>query len=197
MSTKKQTILETASLLFLQKGIKRTSVDDIASGSGISKKTFYFYFKDKEAIISEIVTKVLVKIEKYIRILPCISPNAISELIKFFQFMQGNVYVFTPQFIKDLTQFYPGVNDMIIQYRTSKFLPFFIGNIQRGIYEEIYRKTIDSTIIGEMYFLQLDHALEDDSLDMSERLRKLAFINAFFVNGVVNERGAKFVFTSS
>lgn len=196
MNIKQQDILETAALLFSHKGIKATTVDEIATNCGISKKTLYCYFQDKETIVSEMVKSVLIKTEQYISMLPDISANATSELVNFFQFMQGNVHVFTPLFIKELARFYPNVNKLIYHSRNTKFLPFFYKNIERGIFEGIYRKKLDSIIIGEMYFLQLDHALLDESALMSQRFHKLACINTFFLHGIVNERGAKLLLTS-
>ena len=45
MNKQKKDILKTASGLFSKYGLKSVSIDDICSGLGISKKTFYNYFK--------------------------------------------------------------------------------------------------------------------------------------------------------
>jgi AcrR family transcriptional regulator len=47
--------MEAAITVFLQKGYKGASVDEIAALAGVSKQTMYKYFDDKEALFSEIV----------------------------------------------------------------------------------------------------------------------------------------------
>ncbi len=50
----RQQVLEQASRLFLQYGFKKTTMDDIASGVGISKGALYLHFDSKETIFLEI-----------------------------------------------------------------------------------------------------------------------------------------------
>jgi AcrR family transcriptional regulator len=107
MNNKQQNIIETASVLFSRQGIKSTSLDTIAQQCGISKRTLYEYFPDKEMLLTEILQASLYRTEQYVRILPEVSPNAISEIISFFQYIESNVYVLTPMFIRDLEKYYP------------------------------------------------------------------------------------------
>ncbi len=44
---KKQRLMETSFQLFLEKGISRTTISDIAAQAGVAKGTIYLYFKDK------------------------------------------------------------------------------------------------------------------------------------------------------
>ncbi|WP_244959514.1 TetR/AcrR family transcriptional regulator [Mycolicibacter minnesotensis] len=44
-------ILTTAERLLEQRPISEISVDDLAKGAGISRPTFYFYFKSKDAVL--------------------------------------------------------------------------------------------------------------------------------------------------
>ena len=49
---KRMAVLREAARLFTQRGYDRTSLDDIASGLGVSKRTLYYYVKNKEDILS-------------------------------------------------------------------------------------------------------------------------------------------------
>lgn len=53
---KKIRILLVAKEKFDQFGFKKTTVDEIAQGAGISKRTLYEMFESKEKILSELVT---------------------------------------------------------------------------------------------------------------------------------------------
>jgi AcrR family transcriptional regulator len=58
----RQNILTAASSLMMQKGVKETSLKDIALEVGISKGTLYYYYKAKEDIIYDIADSHLKKV---------------------------------------------------------------------------------------------------------------------------------------
>ena len=53
---KERKLLNTALHLFSEKGIKKTSIQDIVKDAGIAKGTFYLYFKDKYDLRDRLVT---------------------------------------------------------------------------------------------------------------------------------------------
>lgn len=50
----KATLLESAKKLITERGFDRVSVEDITSGAGVAKGTFYHYFKSKEDLIRDL-----------------------------------------------------------------------------------------------------------------------------------------------
>ena len=48
---REQAILATAERLLEERPLAEISVDDLAKGAGISRPTFYFYFKSKDAVL--------------------------------------------------------------------------------------------------------------------------------------------------
>jgi AcrR family transcriptional regulator len=50
----KEKIIETSIELFDQKGFKETSIQDIVETIGVTKGTFYYYFKSKEELLKDI-----------------------------------------------------------------------------------------------------------------------------------------------
>ncbi len=61
---KEEKLLSTAYNLFINKGIKHTSIQDIVDDAGVAKGTFYLYFKDKYEIRDAIIEKVSKKLFK-------------------------------------------------------------------------------------------------------------------------------------
>lgn len=58
----KQDILEKSLPLFLEKGFKAVTMNDILKATGLSKGGFYHHFQSKEAMFSELVDTLLVSI---------------------------------------------------------------------------------------------------------------------------------------
>ena len=56
-------IAQTARILFSEKGINHTSMDEIAKNAGYSKATLYVYFKNKEEIVSFLALKSMSKLK--------------------------------------------------------------------------------------------------------------------------------------
>ena len=54
---KERKLLNTALHLFTEKGIKKTSIQDIVHEAGIAKGTFYLYFKDKYELQDVLLAK--------------------------------------------------------------------------------------------------------------------------------------------
>ncbi len=56
---REQAILATAERLLQERAYADVSVDDLAKGAGLSRPTFYFYFKSKEAVLLSLIEPVI------------------------------------------------------------------------------------------------------------------------------------------
>lgn len=53
---KKESLLDSAFLLFTKNGFQKTSISDIVISAGVAKGTFYLYFKDKYDLRNHLIT---------------------------------------------------------------------------------------------------------------------------------------------
>jgi len=58
-SAKLQQIVKTAGQLFIQHGIRRISVEEICQSAGVSKMTFYKYFKNKVDLAKYVINQMV------------------------------------------------------------------------------------------------------------------------------------------
>lgn len=65
-SVHRENIVSAASVLFMERGIAATSMDDIAKAAGYSKATLYVYFENKEEIVGILVLNSMKKLDDYI-----------------------------------------------------------------------------------------------------------------------------------
>ena len=65
-SVHRENIASAASVLFMEKGIAETSMDDIAKADGYSKATLSVYFENKEEIVGILVLGSMKKLYDYI-----------------------------------------------------------------------------------------------------------------------------------
>jgi protoporphyrinogen oxidase/AcrR family transcriptional regulator len=62
---KRQFVIDTAIRLFTERGYEQVTVDDIIAEAGISKGTFYHYFKGKDEIVRDIGQRQMERIEEW------------------------------------------------------------------------------------------------------------------------------------
>ena len=73
-------IMNLAENLFIEKGVDRTSVNDIIRAVGVAKGTFYWYFKSKEELLDALVER---DINRYLEeINPVVSDENLSAVEK-------------------------------------------------------------------------------------------------------------------
>ncbi len=116
---RKKEIMDTAQTLFYQKGYENTSVNFIIETIGISKGTFYHYFKSKEDLLDNIVEKFTNEIiSKLEPIVNDKSMDAISKLNEFYH--QAGMYkVENIDIIKTIVNALYNDKNLLLRYKMN------------------------------------------------------------------------------
>ena len=192
MKNKTKNIVEQATTLFTQHGLHSVSMDDIASYSGISKKTLYVNFQSKAMLVNTIVQKLIAKTSKYIGLCPDISPNAIKEMENFSEHVLGVVGILTPKFIRDSKKYYPEAYSRLTVFRDQSIIPYLERCLRRGINEEIFRPEIDKPNVGWLYCWQIQNVLEGPA-SHADVTRFVRNNNDLFLHAILNSKGIKLI----
>lgn len=139
----KERIAEKATEMFMRYGVHSVSMDDIASQLGMSKKTLYQCYADKEDLVSEVTCSFLdinrsqcIKEKK-------ISENAVHELFLELDMMRELFANMNPSVLYDLEKYHPPVFKKINDYKYGFIYSLIKENLERGVQEELYRPEID------------------------------------------------------
>ena len=81
----KSRILEKGTQLFFRYGVKSVTMDAIASELGISKKTIYQHFPDKDSMVYEVVQAFIVQDDLKWDELDRLYPNVIEKIFQSFE----------------------------------------------------------------------------------------------------------------
>jgi AcrR family transcriptional regulator len=101
----RERIVCAATLLFQQHGIKQVRMDDVASKLGISKKTLYGAFADKEAILLEVVKLTSASLCTGIKEILASSSNVVEQIFLLYKRIIEHVRVINPLFFTDLIRY--------------------------------------------------------------------------------------------
>jgi AcrR family transcriptional regulator len=139
----KERIKLAAHDLVMQYGIRSVSMDDIATQLGMSKKTIYLYFKDKDELVEAIVVAVLSKNQQACTKDKDEAENAVHEVFLAMDMMVEMFNSMNPSIIFDMQKYHPAAFQKFLLHKNDFLYNMMKHNLERGIAEELYRPEIN------------------------------------------------------
>jgi len=148
----KEVILKKTGDIFLKLGFKSVTMDDIASELGISKKTIYKYFKNKEELVDETTIHLHETMHKSVVCICEKGFNAIQENFEIKKMFKDLLKNSDDSPMYQLKKYYPKTYVKIMEKEFSMFKDCILNNIEKGINEGLYRKDMDTELTAKFYF---------------------------------------------
>ncbi len=158
----KERILEKAHELFVRYGIRSVSMDDIASQVGISKKTIYQYYTDKDELVNAVFSALLETNQQQ-----CLwdrnkAENALHEVFLAFDMVQEMFANMNPSVLYDMEKYHPAAFKKFQEYKNSFLYGMIKSNIERGISEGLYRPEVDIDVLTKYRIYSMMLAFNPD-----------------------------------
>lgn len=195
MDEKIKKILEEAEKVFHKYGIRSVSMDDICKELGISKKTIYRYFKNKEDVVNQVVDEDIKRHTSHVQNFMKKKFNAIDELFEISKIICTRLKEINPAFSFDLNKYYPELFNRQIEYKRDLIHKSIKKNIRHGIKEGFYREDLNVELVARLYIQKLEFVHDPacySSKDISfSRVFKVMFEN--HIRGISNQKGIKYL----
>ena len=149
METQERIILKSHELFMLY-GIRSVSMDEIANHLGMSKKTIYQYFKDKDALVEGVIDIEIQKHETEFTHYAAKSENAIHEVFLAIDNIQETLKHMNPSVMYDLQKYHGQAFEKFRAHKNTFFYSITKTNIERGRSEGIYRKELNIDILTRL-----------------------------------------------
>lgn len=121
MATKEQ-ILNVTIKLFLEKGCKALTMDEVASANGISKRTLYELFTDKSKLLEECIIKFHNQKNVAVNKLKEESDNVLELLLKIIQERNEELISLPYDFYVEVRRYYPQTfNNVVTKMSTAQY----------------------------------------------------------------------------
>ncbi len=148
METKERILLK-AEELFMQFGIRSVSMDDIANNLGMSKKTLYQYFADKDELVEAVVDGHINGIQQ-----DCIgckneATNAIHEIFITMERIMEEFSNMNPMLLYDMEKFHHKAYKLFRDHKDKFLLQVINENIEWGIKDELYRSDVNVDVMSK------------------------------------------------
>ncbi len=190
----KERIVEEASGLFFTKGIKSITMSDIANHMGISKRTLYEVFKDKEALLEECLVRNMERGNMEMRELINESDNVIDAMMRIYAKHLNNMHKINKSTIHDLKKYHPRLYKSIEckqKEDTNNFYPLF----KKGVEQGLLRDDVNFEILMWLLKAQFKMLMEGEFIPL-DKYPIEDFVSAIILNftrGIATTEGDKLI----
>lgn len=185
----RERIIVTATEAFTSKGIKSITMDDIAAALGISKRTLYEVFADKESLLKECILKIQTDRDIYLQQVFDNSHNVLEVILAVFQKSIEVFHQTNKRFFEDIKK-YPKIYEMMKNRRDSdseKTMSFFKSGVEQGI----FRADVNFAIVNLLVREQFDVLLNTDICSEYPFIEVYESIMFTYIRGISTEKGAQ------
>jgi AcrR family transcriptional regulator len=182
-------IIETASQLFRSKGVKSITMDEIAAAMGISKRTLYELFIDKEALLLKCMQCMQEVEYAYAKDVYDHSANVMEVILKLYQRSIEQYGHIHHKFFDEIRK-YPMVNAYLKsahEHDADEKVAFFRTGVEQGLFRSDINFEIINMLVREQFTL----------LANSEMWKQFSFLEVYesimftYLRGIATEKGQK------
>ncbi len=188
-------IIQQAGELFVKHGIKRISMDEIASKLGISKRTIYQNFEDKEDLLLQYIRHTEMMKGEYIKDFSTNEHTVVHVFLRTIE-MHKEIDFFNVQFLDDVKKYYPKAKQELIDQQ-NRGIVFVKQFLEEGMKQGVVRKDLNIEVVS--FLLQDSNRTFIDATRLTNKtfsnweLFFTSMIN--FIRGISTARGIEIVDT--
>lgn len=186
-------ILSASIELFKQYGFKPVTMDDIARRAGISKKTLYQHFANKQEIVNESVVWYKGKITDNCRQVIDESDNAIDAMLRTQVMMDQTYKQMNPAALMEMQRYFPEAYNSFRDMLQEVDVAMIRDNINLGIADGLYRAEVNADLMAR-FRLETSLIMFQPNLLVNERY-DLLFVSheicEHFLYGIMTAKGEK------
>lgn len=188
----KQEILQKTLKIFLKHGIREMPNQKLVELLGVSTKTIYKYFKNKEGLLEEVL---YLHHGKQYEMLESFSPEENAACV-FFNIWQKAIeieYKINKEFYTDLHYYYPELEAQVNAAVGLKFEQYFLSIIQRGVAQGVFRNDFLPEVALQSVLVLLSAAVRTGEYKKFRLSVADLHLNTIviFIRGLCTEQGIK------
>ena len=170
-------------------------MDEVATSLGISKKTLYVHFDNKQDLVHHCFQKHNDLVSEMINTSAAQFENAIDELFAIDESCSLVMKQTNPYLLGELKRYYPNTWALIEQLKQKVLFNIMKNNLNKGVEQGIYRKEIDVDIIAKLMINRIDALVNDEIFPLTHYdFRKLLTeIRIYHLRGITTLKGINYL----
>ncbi len=187
----KQRIREQASRLFFKKGIRAVTMNDVSEGMGISKRTLYEHFNNKEELLISCIRDEHLRGLQLREDIERETSNTIDIMYR--QFRQAVILLreINPDFINELRKIHPDIWENEIEPLEKERDEYIAQLIERGTEQGLFLDNINPSIAAKLLHAQVAIMSDNQVFPADKHALADVFQQIFtvFIRGMATTRG--------
>ena len=188
-------IAQKAHDLFLKYGIRSISMDEIATQLGMSKKTIYQFYSDKDALVDSVIDIVVNANEEECSMQREISENPVHEVFVAMDMVQEMLRTMNPTIVYDLQKYHPAAHEKLNNHKNKFLYKQVKENLEKGIELQLYRSDIDTDIIARFRIATVFLLFNTDTFPLGKFniSATMEEVTIHFLYGLTTSKGQKLI----
>jgi TetR/AcrR family transcriptional regulator, cholesterol catabolism regulator len=189
----KERIITKADELFFRYGVRAVTMDEIAQELGISKKTIYLHFEDKDSIVYDVALRSFECDKQEMITIHQNAKNPIDEVLASIEYLRKNFANMNPMILNDLRKYYPKVWNLYGEHKKFYMKEAVIRNMKEGIEQGLYRDDVNVDVLAKLRMEQVEMGF-DPEIFPHNQYNAIDIQDAFidhFLRGIITEKGLK------
>ena len=177
----RQRITEEAAIMFRTYGIRAVTMDMLATRMGISKRTIYEVFRDKDELLQGVLKWMAVRQQEVMTKIFDETENVIEAVFRMLDMMSSHFQNMSPAFQMDIKRYH---HEILNAPGEKNELPYYHNNseiLKKGIKEGIFRKDIDIEINNKC-LLEVARMSNDKDLFPADDFINKEVLRTFYIN---------------
>jgi len=174
-------IIEEASESFKTFGIRSVTMDSLANQLGMSKRTIYEIFSDKDDLLMAVLTRMAKQQRDLVKKVLDESENSIYAIFRMLEISRDNFQSLSPTFQADLKKYH---HDVLLKNAENIEMPDYRNHylvIERGMEEGLFRKDLNTELINRGLY-NLGRSMMDNDQYPYEKFTRREVIRNIFIN---------------
>ncbi len=147
----KEEIITRSEQLFMRVGIKSVTMDDVSKELGISKKTLYQHFDNKDSLVEAVIDTHVEREQLCTEEIIQGAKDALDEMIRIGVFLASTIEDVSPSTLFDLQKYYYKTWETLMKKQDEHIINSVVRNIKKGITEGNYREDVNAEVIAKIY----------------------------------------------
>ncbi len=172
-------------------------MDDIAVGIGMSKKTIYQWFKDKDELVDAMIMDEISQMQTETKNCFVHSKDAVEEIFLTMDQMLDHMRNINPTIMYDLHKFHFQSFKKFTDHKNTYLLEVISKNLERGIKEGLYRSGLDVDVLSRFRLESMMIPFNMDVFPASKYnlVEVTTTLIEHFVFGIVTQEGYSLILT--
>ncbi len=188
-------IIKETTKLFVQHGLKAIRMDDIASQLGISKRTIYEIFSDKETLIYDCMVCHHDQIHKEKMDKMSKAGNIIEEFVLLFDNWDEEIDA-NYKLMMSLKKFYPNIHRRIVDGCSRAGFDSLREKLKAGVDQGYLLKDVNYELAVSVFTYSIYGIISNQTAilpsDVSEK-EAFKYVIVYFFRGIATEKGRKLI----